>query len=389
MNAAEQTSDNLVVPASLSYPAARLRLGIIYVGVLVAAAVGLLVADLDDNLLLRTLDARFGVFISLGLLVGMATLLSFPFDLIGGHLLPKAFGRDAVSLSRTVLGLLRGAFNHAGLLWMIGSAYLVAAQVGGWAFVPVAAVGFMVLLVGAQTTVAQFVGGVCESSTAPTEARVLPITFMASKEASFSGAIVGWPGADRIVIAEGWRERLHPRLYELFVGRRIAAVELGLRRRGVVVAILWNLTGISGAAYLSGISGTAVAELIDFVCITTLWSFIGLLTLPSCSRRAVTAVDQHMLAVGYSRDDLTELARITGGWQDGEASRSPVIETIFHPQPSTENRTAAFDRRAPRWAAWNLARMTLYLSWASLGLLSRSVHSNAGRPDLWAMGAVD
>ena len=373
----------------LSYPAARLRLGIIYVGVLVLAAVGLLVADLGESVLFRTLDARLGVFPGLGLLVGLVALLSFPFDLIGGYLLPKAFKREVASFPRTVLGLLRGAINHAGFLWMIGSAYLLAAQLGGWVLVSVAAIVFLSQLVVSQGTMARFVGGVTESDVMPAEARVLPISFASSREASFSGGILGLPGMDRIVVADKWRRQLPPRVYELLVGRRIAAVEMGLRQRGVGIAVIWNLIGVVCAAYFSGLSGGSLVELIDFVCITTLWSFGALLILPSLTRRAVYAIDRHMLSMGYSRDELAAFARITSDWQDGEASRSHAVETIFHPQPSTEKRIAAFDIATPGWAAWNAARMTLYLSWASLGLLSRAVHSNAGRPDLWVMGAVD
>ena len=34
---------------------------------------------------------------------------------------------------------------------------------------------------------------------------------------------------------------------------------------------------------------------------------------------------------------------------------------------------------------WNTARTALFLSWASLGLLSRAVHCNCGRPALWVL----
>lgn len=389
MNTAEQTNTDFAVPSPLSYPAARLRLGIAYVGVIVLAAIILLMVDLPGSVLIQTLEARFSVFAGVGLLIGLWTLLSLPFDLIGGYLMPRAFKREVGSFSRRLAILVRGAFCHAGFLWMVSAGYLLAAHVGGWALVPVVAVVFLIQQIAGQKSFARLVGDLSESKNAPVESRVVPISFASSREASFSGGIVGWPGNDRIVVAEEWRQKLEPRLYELFVGRRIAAVELGLRRRGVVISFLWNMVGIFGASYLSGLSGGSLAELLDFACITTLWSFAGLLLLPGPTRNAVAAIDRQMLAMGYTREDLAELARVTSDWQDGEKQRPQAVEAIFHPQPSLENRMAALEDGSSGWAAWNVARTTLYLSWSGLGLLSRAVHSNAGRPDLWAMGAVD
>ena len=72
---------------------------------------------------------------------------------------------------------------------------------------------------------------------------------------------------------------------------------------------------------------------------------------------------------------------------DGEHARKPWVEKIFHPTPSTLNR--AQKARRYRWAPWHIARTMLYLSWFSGGLLSRSVHCNVGRPDLWVMTPTD
>ena len=38
---------------------------------------------------------------------------------------------------------------------------------------------------------------------------------------------------------------------------------------------------------------------------------------------------------------------------------------------------------------WHAARMTLYVSWACMGMLVRAVHSNVGRPELWVMLPTD
>lgn len=367
----------------------RLRLGIVYVGTIVLAVTALLAVDLSGNVALRTWEARHGMFTGVGLLVGLFTLLALPFDVVGGYLLPKAFDREVTTFPRFLASLLKGVANHAGFYWLVGSGYILAAQLGGWILVPFIAMVFLFQQIIAQKAFAGLVGEVSESASATEESRVLPISELSSQEPSFSGGIVGWPGLDRLVMAADWRRQLEPGLYELVVGRRIAAVELGLRRRGVLIAGIWNLLGVFGAAYFTGMTGTTLAELIDFACISTLWSFVGLLILPSLSRSAVAEIDRQILSMGYSREELGKLARVTSEWQDGETRRPEVVETIFHPLPSVENRTAALDRGIAGWAAWNAARMTLYLSWSALGLLSRAVHSNAGRPDLWVMGAVD
>jgi hypothetical protein len=65
-----------------------------------------------------------------------------------------------------------------------------------------------------------------------------------------------------------------------------------------------------------------------------------------------------------------------------------LIESIFHPVPSLSNRRALSTRTYPP-IAWHAARMTLFLSWGCAGLLSRAVHCNVGRPELWVMLPTD
>ncbi len=38
---------------------------------------------------------------------------------------------------------------------------------------------------------------------------------------------------------------------------------------------------------------------------------------------------------------------------------------------------------------WNVARTTLFLSWACGGFLARAVHCNIGRPELWVLFPTD
>lgn len=59
------------------------------------------------------------------------------------------------------------------------------------------------------------------------------------------------------------------------------------------------------------------------------------------------------------------------------------------PVPSVDNRRR-LTRNSP-WSlgGWHAARTTLFLSWSCLGLLSRAVHCNAGRPELWVLLPTD
>ena len=93
---------------------------------------------------------------------------------------------------------------------------------------------------------------------------------------------------------------------------------------------------------------------------------------------------------GVPRGVLEHLIQRLDRWQDDEPARSRGVETIFHPIPSVERRLAALGQRAtPAVGAWHAARMMLFLSWVGLGLLSRAVHCNSGRPELWAALPAD
>lgn len=73
--------------------------------------------------------------------------------------------------------------------------------------------------------------------------------------------------------------------------------------------------------------------------------------------------------------------------QDDEPERAVWIERVFHPVPSVDNRRRL--TRSRSFGAWHATRMMLFLSWSCLGLLSRAVHCNAGRPELWVLLPTD
>ena len=152
----------------------------------------------------------------------------------------------------------------------------------------------------------------------------------------------------------------------------------------MALALVWNLTGFLLAYDLAGTLAT-VAGLVSFSLWSTLWAFLGVLLLPTLSRRAVFAGDALALAGGADEEVLIAVIEQLGRDQDDEYNRAAEVETIFHPLPSAARRGAKLNVPVATWGPWHVARVALYLSWANLSLLSRAVHCNIGRPEVWVL----
>ena len=149
----------------------------------------------------------------------------------------------------------------------------------------------------------------------------------------------------------------------------------------------WVILGFVLSTLVPGASVTSVAGLAMTCLGFTLWTFFGLLTLPTLSRQASYAIDGKVLQSGASPEVFQRAVKTLDTLQDDEPRRSALIETIFHPVPSVDNRKAAFSGHAP--IAWHAARITLFVSWACMGTLVRAVHCNVGRPELWVLLPTD
>ena len=191
--------------------------------------------------------------------------------------------------------------------------------------------------------------------------------------------------------SEGFRrqEVLGSEGLQVALRRRCLAVLTGSWRRGRLLALLFTLTGVTTAALLVGPDrlGTA-AGTIELSLWFTLWSFVGLLTLPTLSRRGVAEVDERLLSEGHPREAVEKAVRLLDDLQDGERDRPPLIETIFHPVPSVNQRLHGPHAHGAI-GYWDAARTSVYLSLAGLGLLGRAVHCNCGRPALWVFLPAD
>jgi hypothetical protein len=208
-------------------------------------------------------------------------------------------------------------------------------------------------------------------------------------DAGFAGGLVGLPGRERHIVPSLWQRVLPKGVLDLEVERRSAALKTGSRLRGLALAILFNLSGFYLSSLLPSAGVTTLPELFTTALGFTLWSFLGLLILPTLSRRGVFELDQFARANGMSDTSFALTVRELDQLQDDEPSRTPGVETVFHPVPNVESRIARFRSGLHTTGAWNAARYALYLSWPCLGFLNRAVHCNSGRPELWVMLPVD
>lgn len=354
-----------------TYARARLRLGIASVGTLVVLSAGLLVIGVPDDVLPDSTSWALTDVAWLVLLVALYVALSAPFDLLGGLVLPRRYGRPAVAdgFLRTWV---RGAGVHGCCLLVVALVLLAAGRAGGDGAALAVVLVLMVGLLAAQVRLAGLVGGVRRGGGG-----------LSAPDPSFVGGVVGLPGRERTMLSAAWDDETE----RVQLVRREAVRRSGARTLGVVAAALFDLVGLAVVLSATSVSVTSVAGIAGVSLWMTLWSFLGLLVLPSFSRRAVFAADRSAVSSGTEPGDLIRVLRRLDAEQEDEPRRGRLVETVFHPVPSLEGRIAALAaERGPELPQpWNTARTALFLSWASLGLLSRAVHCNCGRPALWVL----
>ncbi len=202
----------------------------------------------------------------------------------------------------------------------------------------------------------------------------------------FTGGVIGLGKNTKIVLPKAWLSFATEELATA-IARRALAVSTGSYTRGLSLAFVWNIVGFLLCTFLPGAGLASVAGLVTTMCGFTVWSFFGLLMLPTISRNASLQIDQTLVQLGMPLELVSNTASTMDQLQDDEPERPPLVETLFHPVPSVQGRTRQETVRG--FAAWNVARTALFFSWACLGFLSRSVHCNLGRPELWMLLPTD
>ena len=350
----------------------------------------------------RVLPATpFGSSTDLGWIAGLIALLVVamaPFDFWGGYFAPLRYYRQSISLGEFARQWMRGVLVQS-LLFIVSSIMiLVVGRLTGVVGVCVLIGTVSVLYVAGQRRLLALMtinpwhedDDKVNRSLERVEdwgLKRLPVTVMKHSDVGFTGGVIGIPGAESIIVPSQFVDQLTADQLAIVLARRLIAVESGSRTRGIAVALIWVIGGFALSTMIPGAGVTSVAELVTTCMGFTLWTFLGLLILPTVSRQSSYGIDSELLRRGADIDKFTETIAALDAVQDDEPSREALIETIFHPVPSVDNRRRQQHTGSP--FAWHAARMTLFLSWSCMGLLARAVHCNVGRPELWAMLPTD
>ena len=380
----------------MTYARARLWLGVTGVGSLVTITTIALTLGLPYTLLAR--NEGFGVLelLQLTAVTGLFMLWLMPLDFLGGYWLPARFQKSEQAFGVWVRNYVFAALSQAILFILFGSLILLLSQqygmLGGLVAISLCMlVCFIVrnrLLLNREARSERSTQKLLDAISMIQSWQIfVPRTVVVEhKDIGFTGGVVGLGKHAQIVIPKAWLSFTIEQLATA-IARRAIAINSGSYTRGLILAFAWNVAGFLLCSLILGAGLASVAALITTVCGFTLWSFIGLLILPTVSRNASLKIDEELLTQGMPATLISTTAQKMDQLQDDEPERPRLIEMIFHPVPNVTSRNRSEPVRG--LAAWNVARTTLFFSWACLGFLSRSVHCNVGRPELWTMLPTD
>lgn len=362
------------------YGRARLRLGIIGVGLWVLISATLLSIDSADAVRQELPAGPLGEVLLVALMLGVYVLIQFPLDWLGGYQVPRRYGRQPWPAGKYAHTLLRGITAHAAVLLVSFILLYLGGRFGGVIGALIAGLVWLVVLAAGRGLLARVVARL---SPATATNHTPCVELLHSSDEGFTGGITGVISPKRNLLPAVWQIKLSPALFELVKARRQQVIRSGAWRAGRCGALAFTATGLLFALLLSGPdqAGTGVG-VVETALWFTLWSFAGLLVLPTLSRAAIYRIDQQLIHDGIDPERFDQLTAALDRMQDGEPTRPRWVERVFHPIPSVANRQRR--DRVSRFAFWDIARTSVYLGIAAGSLLTRSVHCNVGRPALWA-----
>jgi hypothetical protein len=363
---------------------ARLWTGISCVGTLVTLAAVMLMTDAPAAAFETAPRDALSEFVAILLFFSSAAGLLLPFDLIGGILIPAAFEGQTPAFRMW----LRRWIRSVGIQLLFYSVtFFFYLQLGR----EIGALGLIAIFAAVQVALLASQELIWRVMTAQRtdHAGDGTILFVPHSDQRFTGGITGLPGFENILIPAGWKSRLKPSNLEILVQRRRAARDSAGRLRGIGWAMLWNMTSFTSAILLSGAVIASVANLVTVFLWFLLLSFLSLLVLPVLNRKSVFAMDRY-LAGRVGTAELQQVIREIDELTEQDPTRSAPAESTFQPVPCPERRLISLAEEGSQYVpAWNVARTTLFLSWAFGGPLARAVHCNVGRPELWAILPTD
>ncbi len=382
-----------------SYGAARRKLGICYVGLIVVISCLLLGLQAPVHWFGST-DISFAQFMVHILWFAFAyELLGLPFD-FSGFLIERRFAKTEQSYASYALMWCKSTFKH-GVLF-VGSifTFIFAAKCGGILGVTASSLLVCVFCIWKQAEIARFISDIqfdepdarLNSNPLLDSNKSIRLISSRSLDRGFTGGVIGLPRSEFIVIPAEWLKSFSPHELQAEIMRRKTAVACGSRTRGLMGAVLFSAAGVALCASLTQVCYRlgldSSAGVVSMSLLFTVWSFLGLLILPAVNQRGVIETDQGTIARGVSVDLLTQTIKKIDERMECETHRSETIQMVFHPIPTPGRRIEALDKHVSR-GAWQIARYSIWLSLIGLGLLGRAVHCNAGRPDLWCMLPAD
>lgn len=359
----------------MSYARARLYLGMSCVGMWAMLSGLALAFALPQRLFSSSSSSAPSDVWQLAAFVLLYAAAQATFDFFGGFVLPKEYGRYTPSLVAFLMHWFRATAIHATILGLVGLALLYADRSGGFGLTLLVFLTISLGLLSGQLNISRLLTGIVVK---PHNGALL----LLSPFSHLTGGFTGLGQGTKIVMPGRWQDDLPPKVFEAQLERRRLILEGGSRRSGLVGALAWNTLGFI-LAYLATGGVSSVAAIVSFSLYNTLWAFLGVLVLPSLSRPAVFQADAAVVHNGADPRDFSEGLRVLDQHQDDEFRRTSTVETVFHPIPSVANRIGKLSETTPGLSAWHLARVALYLSWANLSFLSRAVHCNLGRPEVW------
>jgi hypothetical protein len=312
-------------------------------------------------------------------LLYMAVMLIF--DIAGGFILPQ---RNGIKPHTTAAVYLKGIFTHGVLLCFSVLIIHMGGDLAGMAGSILAIIMLCCMAIAFQYPLACVVGSLRKATAA--EDGSSNSIHVDSRDASFSGSITGLPGNEKILLPRQWKTRFGDSGMSALARRRHLIIKHGWRNRGLALAFIWVCASWILASLIVGFPDSTVATTLNTVFCSSIFHFLGLLILPTPTRNMTLLVDRQMKEEPEQSEDFESWVQHFSDLTDGEQNRHPWIERIFHPLPSVQSRLA---NSPSRWAAWNATRTMLFLSMFTGGLLSRAVHCNVGRPDLWIIAPTD
>lgn len=376
----------------MTYGRSRLLLGMTAVGLVTLTAAILLISQAHAQGLPKTNTDGLWEFVLLLTVVSFWAALLLPFDFIGGYFLPKHFCRAAPDFPDFMLGWTRGMIVQMTLITTLLWGILQVGQILGL----VAAVSFVVVtqagLLAFQKHVAASVAHLPMTSARLSRDSGLVTGYAesANTDSGFTGSIVGLPGFEEVVLPQSWHSQLASEQLRAELVRRLGAIRSGSRTRGVLLAIAMNTLTFTTCTFLPTAGVSTVSELVSMSLYFTIFSFFWLLILPKWSREGVFEADRFAFENGIPFEVIETAAESIEALHDDEPKRSRRLESVFHPVPCVSRRMAELSLRIRSIRGyWNVARLSLYLSWSCGGFLSRAVHCNIGRPELWVLLPTD